>query len=72
MLGKAHAPRTGQTAAVDIPFTQALMRNKLARVVLALDSKFEPSIASELELKGLGSETPSKAKLTVDTNLGRT
>lgn len=70
MLGKVPEPRSGHIAGIDIPFTQALMRNKIARITIVLDARFEPAIAKELEVKGLGSET-NKTKLNIDTNVGR-
>jgi hypothetical protein len=48
LLGKASEPRSGQTAAIDIPFTQALLLNKIPRLVITLDSRVEPSVAEDL------------------------
>ncbi len=48
LLGKGVEPRSHQIQAVDIPFTQAMLLNKIPRLVITLDSRVEVSIASEV------------------------
>lgn len=70
LLSKKNDPREGQVPAVETPLTTAMLRSKLPRIDILIDKNMASATAGDLEIHGLG-ETPSKTKLTVNTNLPR-